>query len=331
MKPFGVALVMALVAVAASAEVVAEDSIDVAKAAFAEGRALYEKGEVEAAAAAFRRANKASPSWKLFYNIGQCEAAAKRYGLAFEAFEAYLAQGGDEVPAERRDEVLAELERLRKMTGSLQITAPDGAVVLVDSMSRGTAPLPGKLKVAAGVNHQLVIKLGDDVLLERDLRVSSGDLEIVEALQSDGTLAGEGGAAQAVDETPPREVDAMAEQPSAASGRKIAGWVSIGVGSALVVAGSITGVGALKLDKDITAECSEQDGCLGVDRSDDVKKRDALALTTDILIGVGAATFVTGILFLTVFGRDEEPDAAALALIPIVGSDQAGAALDWRF
>ena len=49
---------------------------------------------------AFRSANEINPSWKIEFNIGQCEAALKRYGLAMEAFEKYLALGGDEVPTD---------------------------------------------------------------------------------------------------------------------------------------------------------------------------------------------------------------------------------------
>jgi hypothetical protein len=323
MKPFSIALVAACAIAVASTEALCDEGADEAKAAFEDGRVLFEKGEFEAAAAAFRRAYDANPAWKLFYNIGQCEAAAKHHGLAFEAFEAYLAQGGDDIPTDRRDEVVAEIKRLRPMVGSLKVTAPDGAEVIIDSEPRGTAPLPGKIKVAAGVNHRLEVVLGDEMLLDRELRISSGDVEVVEVKRVDEELAGE--------VTAGGEPEEPAEETDESSATKITGWVLIGVGSALAVGGSITGVGALKLDKDITGECSEDDGCLDVDRSDDVERRDALALTTDVLIGVGAAAFVTGILLLTVFDGDEEPDSADVAVVPVVGHDLAGAAMEWRF
>jgi tetratricopeptide (TPR) repeat protein len=73
----------------------AQKDADPAKAAFAGGSRLFDKGDFPAAAEAFREANRLNPSWKLYYNIGRAEAAAERYGLALEAFEQYLAEGGD--------------------------------------------------------------------------------------------------------------------------------------------------------------------------------------------------------------------------------------------
>jgi tetratricopeptide (TPR) repeat protein len=109
----------------------AEDAVR-AEAAFEEGKRLYHDESFEAAAAAFRKAYELRPNWKILYNIGQSEAASKRYGLAVEAFERYLVMGGDDIDQNRRDEVLEEMEKFRKIVGSIEIKAPDGLVVLVD-------------------------------------------------------------------------------------------------------------------------------------------------------------------------------------------------------
>ncbi len=94
---------------------------DEAKAAFEEGKRHFHAEEFEEAADAFRKAHELKPNWKLLFNIGQSEAAAKRFGLALEAFETYLAQGGDEVQVDRRDEVLSEIKQFRDMTGFLEL------------------------------------------------------------------------------------------------------------------------------------------------------------------------------------------------------------------
>ena len=101
------------------------------EALFEKGTSLFQKGDYAAAARAFREANEVRPTWRLHYNIGQSEAAAKHHGRALEAFEAYLSEGGDDVPADRREEVIREIEQLRKMVGMLDIRAPDGAVAQV--------------------------------------------------------------------------------------------------------------------------------------------------------------------------------------------------------
>ena len=98
----------------------AQDDEDEAMTFFKKGIDLFNSESYEEAAEAFRKAYELKPNWKLNYNIGQSEAAAKRLGLALQAFEAYLSQGGDDIPTERRDEVLKEVERLRKMVGAVE-------------------------------------------------------------------------------------------------------------------------------------------------------------------------------------------------------------------
>ena len=75
----------------------AKGDVSPAVVAFAEAKRYFMDGQFGKAAMKFREANVLKPSWKLFYNIGQCETAAKHYGLALEAFEQYLARGGDGV------------------------------------------------------------------------------------------------------------------------------------------------------------------------------------------------------------------------------------------
>ena len=150
-----------------------EDQPDEAKAAFEEGASLFSAGDFPAAAKAFRRAYEIKPSWRLLYNIGQSEAAAKRHGLAMDAFEKYLSQGGDDVDEARRVEVTAEVERLRTIVGTIEVTAPNDSLVEIDGIERGTTPLPGRLKVAAGVEHQVAVRKGGKVLLARTVSVGS--------------------------------------------------------------------------------------------------------------------------------------------------------------
>ena len=70
----------------------------------------------------------------MLYNIGQSAASAKYFGIAYEAFELYLSKGGDDVAEQRRNEVMAEMDRLFKMVGSFDVVTPPGCVVEVDGM-----------------------------------------------------------------------------------------------------------------------------------------------------------------------------------------------------
>ena len=91
-------------------------------------------------------------------------------------------------------------------------------------------------------------------------------------------------------------------------------WVTAGTGAALLLAGAGTGVGALLVRNDA------RDFVLrtGNDREEQqslVDRADRLALATDILIGVGAATAVAGLLLyllrVRTFERELDPESDA--------------------
>ncbi len=154
-------------------EAQAEQSED-ARKEFDRGVASFKEDRYKDAVSAFRRAYALNPSWKLLYNIGQCEAAAKRYGLAVDSFEQYLFEGGDNVPMERRDEVLQELGRLREMVGTVRFEGPDGIAVAVDGTKRGVTPIAAGVLVAAGVAHVFSFERDGEPLGELEEKVRGG-------------------------------------------------------------------------------------------------------------------------------------------------------------
>ncbi|MBW2530147.1 MAG: tetratricopeptide repeat protein [Deltaproteobacteria bacterium] len=305
-------------------------SEDVAREAFDEGRALFEEERYEEAADAFTRAYELKPNWKLLYNLGQSQAAARHYGLALVTFERYLAEGGDELADSRRDEVLAEVERLRKMVGSLEIRGPDGARVFVDDTERGIVPLPGLVHVVAGLEHRVLVQLGVETLLERTVRVSGGQTMVIDL--GDPEAEAEVGPEEEQRPPPPSEPPPVTpEQPAPAGDSGITplqtlGLVMVGVGGALLAGGAVTGGMTLSLDGEVEDGCP--DGECAPDMHDTLERRDNLALATDVLLGVGVAAAVVGATMVFVGGAgdkgEEEPDAE-VALGPGTAS------LSWRF
>jgi len=138
-----------------------EDKNKLAKELFENGIQMFDAHNYTVAAESFRAAYKARPSWKILYNIGQAESAAGRYGLALEAFQEYLVQGKDEVPADRKDFVINEIRRLRDLVGDVEVKAPEGSVIYVDGVERGTLPLLGPILVEAGAEHEAVVVAPD--------------------------------------------------------------------------------------------------------------------------------------------------------------------------
>lgn len=267
-----------------------------AVALFEEGKRKFHEGSYSEAANAFRRANALRPNWKLLYNIGQSEAAARRYGLAVEAFQSYLVLGGDEITETRRDEVMEEMEKLRKIVGTVRIDAPPGCTVQIDDTPRGTTPLPGPLLVSAGVDHEVIISKEDAPLYSETVRLNGGETR---------TVALPGTASQGPPETQPLEGDGAGEAPPAETmdaprgkALKISGWALFGCGATALVAGAVTGGIALGLDKDLEPYCS--DGGCPTDKAADGKRLDNLALTTDILLISGGVIAATGIVLVLV-------------------------------
>jgi len=307
---------------------------DVAMEAYARGVAHFEKREYREAADAFREAYTLKPTWKVLYNVGQAEAAAKRYGLALEAFEAYLAQGGDDVPDVRREELLEELERLRKMVGTVEITAPDGAQVFVDGVARGAAPLLGKLPVSASVEHRAWVVVDGERSPERAFKVMGSD-----SISITLGAAAEGPAAPAVVvEGPDVAADEGArppEQEPAAdggpSGLRTGGWVMVGVGGAMLIAGAVTGALALNLDDELYNDCP--DGHCTSDRQEDIDRLGALSAVTDVMLFAGGAVAATGAVLLIVDAArgKESADDDAVGVTPAFGPGFGGATIRGRF
>jgi tetratricopeptide (TPR) repeat protein len=303
MRAFLVIFSLLLVATTA-ANVRAEEAVEQAKAAFFEGKQLFEQGEYAAAADAFRRAHAIKPNWKVLYNIGQSETAAKRYGLAIHAFERYLAESGDEIDVARRDEVLAEVERLRKMVGSIEVRAPEGALLTVDGVERGRVPLPGLVLASAGVEHRVVVTHQGADLVDRVVVLTGGQEILIES------EAAPDAAEPLVEEEPEPVPEPEDEEPGSAL--RTAGWVSLSLGAAAVIAGAVTGSMVLELNKELDQDCP--DNMCPPEKRDDRDRLNALAPTTDVLLGVGAAAAAAGIIMLIVSADgDEEED---VALVP---------------
>ncbi len=316
----------------------ADEASEKAKVAFSEGRDLFKASEFKDAADAFRLAYNLSPSWKLLYNIGQSEAAAKRYGLALEAFERYLARGGDDIQGERQKEILDEVDKLRRMVGSVEVIVPGGCLIIIDDVERGHAPLSGSLMISAGVEHRVVVKKVDEILVDRIVLVSGGQKTTIEAKDKPPVEPAPDETEVAPPEVPeeepveePEEAGPSDEEPSKErSNLWKAGWAVTAVGGAVLIGGGIVGGAMLSSDSDLVKKCDD-DVCDPQDQ-DAIDKRDNLALTADILYAVGGAAVIAGVIMVVVGAKNgEKEDAGDVAFSPSAGPGFVGAALRGRF
>jgi len=326
---------------------VGADDSNEAKKAFETGAALFQAGKYDEAAISFRKANDLKPHWRILYNIGQSEAAAKRYGLALEAFEAYLAQGGDDIPRDRQQQVLAEVKRLREMVGSVDVKAPDGAVVTIDGTERGKTPLLSSILVSAGVKHNMIVHLGRENLLEKTFIVRGGvtlQVEVVgpEAANPVVEVAAPE-AAKPVEGRDPNEEDepdelkgvpegATLEDDTAPRSLNITGWITLGFGVAATIGGIVTGGLAVSQEDELKSDCPDGVCPDGYDFSAE-KKRDRYATATDVLLPTGIVLAAAGAALLivdAVKSKREKPETAA-TILPVISPDNAGLVLRGSF
>ncbi|MBN2343399.1 MAG: hypothetical protein JXX29_21010 [Deltaproteobacteria bacterium] len=355
-----VALLVILFSVPSRADEPVDDA-EAAKASFNEGTRLFAAEKYAEAAEQFRMAYQVKPSWKIMYNIAQAESAAKRYGLALQAFELFLADGGDEIGMERRDEVLAEVRRLRDMVASLDVQGPAGGEVWVDGVKRGTLPLEGFIKVTAGKRHSVLVMLDGNEVLNQNVRLSGGDAVSISAEMSEESPAGDHVTTVPAD-TAQREAptensphtgeqtnsssdannsqdeqldsgSAASSQMSSENGKKlrVSGVVMLALGGAVAVLGGVMGGMAMGKMNDVKALCdSETHECATVDATEAYDNAYGYGTAANILIPAGLAVATTGvILYLVGKKKKERPEAARVS--PTFERHGGGVVLGGRF
>lgn len=146
-----------------------------ARAHFKLGVDLYREGNSRAALIEFKRAYKASPHYKLLYNLAQASLELQEDWQAIEYFSNYLKQGGAEILSDRRREVEETIERLKRRLATIAITTNQpGAEIQVDETPVGLSPLREPVKVSVGRRKITATKSGFDPI-ERMVDVAAGD------------------------------------------------------------------------------------------------------------------------------------------------------------
>ena len=321
-----------------------------AKKLFNQAARAFDDGRYEEAADKFRAANEAKSNWKLFYNIGQSEAAAGNNGRALEAFEKYMTRGSDNIPIIRQDEVLKEMARLRSITGAIDLVAPEGCQVFVDDKERGTTPLPGSILVNAGVSLQLrVVQNGEEIFVRavrvngaQEKRISTYEENTPETVpvapMADQKEEEENELESATDLTPltaedsnstttASEIERVRKQKKARRMKK-AGVAVLSSGGAVLIAGAVTGGLALKKKNEVVDECGEDASFACSDESDEnLKSSRVIGNISTVAFITGGVLAATGATLLIVGKRKE----SAVAVQPSLTKGFVGMTITGQF
>lgn len=293
---------------------------DAARVHYKDGVKLFESDKYSEAAEAFRKAYEIKPVWKILFNIGQSEAAAKRYGVALDAFEDYLAQGGDDVSVDRRDFVSDEIRRLRPLVGVLEVVGPDGVDIYIDGKKRAVTPLSGPLRVAVG-KRDISLRIGSETIREKKMRIAGSMVTRLEAEKTSDNTSD-------TTREPVEEPDEFSDKPR--GWMWTAGWVGTGLGAGLLGASLVTGLMALSLGNDLQMDADENGGLLPKSRSKDKDKMKNLGTATTALVVSGGVVAAVGITLLILETTMEE-SRSDISVVPMFGHGLAGAAINESF
>jgi len=297
---FCVSLITALgltFASGANAQPAAEPSPEARKEAsehFLRGVELFQEAAFRASLVEFERAYAISPDFRLLYNIGQVKLQLNDYLGASESYEAYLTQGGADVPEVRRKEVEKIFETLRERVGRIAVNVNlDGAEVFLDDQQVGVTPMATTVLVNVG-RHRVYARSKDGANQMKVVDVAGGDvIEVkleLERVQSAG----------------PKVVEVS---PPMTKLRKIAIGAWAGAGAALMVSVA-TGLGA-------KSKVDDRDAELDKDVPSPGKARDlsdsggALAITADVFGALAIGGAVAGAVLWIKGAADEDKPASA--------------------
>lgn len=162
-----------------------------ARQLFESGMALARENRWEAALASFLRSRQLYATKGNTQNAAVALSRVGRHDEAYDTFAALLKEFPDLDETDRR-QVEAELAKLVKLVGAIEISSTDaGASVTVDGRARGTIPLVGSLRVAAGTHLVRVFKSGFSAF-SAQVDVAGGETVVqrvrLEPLRSSGVL-----------------------------------------------------------------------------------------------------------------------------------------------
>ncbi|MFS8069477.1 MAG: PEGA domain-containing protein [Byssovorax sp.] len=132
-----------------------------AKASFEKGNLLLKQGAWDAALAEFGRSRASYPTRAATKNAAICLSSLRRFDEALDMFEEVLKFSN--LPAEERAIVERTINELQERMGALKVEGGEpGASIVIDGRYRGTLPLPGAVRVAAGSHEVSAFKEGLD-------------------------------------------------------------------------------------------------------------------------------------------------------------------------
>jgi hypothetical protein len=286
----------------------------------------------------FRAAYADSPSWKILGNLGITAMKLERDGEAIDAFEKYLAQGGQQIDAAERAQMESDLLTTKAGVVNVSITASPAGVTITDERQPLTGrPVTNRYDVAADGTLHVGIRRG------RHKITASLDGYVDQSWELDAEPGPEQPHQFALQQTP-ATTPTVGQSAGGAGTTPVAAEMTRPISVPVIIAASVTG--ALLVGAGVTGGLALSKGSDYKDKNDGHHVAEAqdlhdsaktMNLVADsLLLGAVAGGVVTTILFLNrpyvpANGGDAGATARRFEVVPAVGAGVGGLVMSGRF
>lgn len=284
---------------------------------------------------------KSPKAWKVLGNLGLSAMNIERDGEAIEAYTKYLAEGGSNISASEKAQIERDLSTLKvgvvyvtlkSDTAGIQVTDTRQGTKGVTVLSYEVGPTPIKVGARAGL-HTFVaksggkedrweIKLEPGQTVEHAFNFSTSATPVPVPVPTDTTKPATTAAPPPTTQptTAPTTPPPPPATKSSGSPLRTAGYVTTGVGGALLIGGVVTGlIGKGKYN-------SAKDKCVdGGNRCPESTKSDfdsasSMATLTNVFLISGGVLAAGGVTMIVLGGPKKETSAQTgpnMALAPV--------------
>ena len=255
--------------------------------AFAEGRALYQQRKFVGAIAAFQRAYRLRPHYRVQCGIARCYENLNQVVKAAAHYRRCLDEGAKDAPMAAR--VRASLASVEKQITWVAVRSPGrGGVVYVDGEALG--PAPRRVPLSPGAHVMEVRRAGAKPARKR-LRTLGGEQHAVELVP--------------IEIERPAPASRLADRPATRGGlAPVWFWAGVGLTVALASVATVFGVQTLQRRSDYEENPTRE----GYESFTDRRLLSNVFWALSAAAGIGT----TVVFVYTDFGHREEPEAPAL-------------------
>lgn len=283
----------------------------------------------------FKLAFEKSNSWKVLGNMGLCAVNLERDGEALGYYDEYLKRGGKEINKEERAAIERDVLLIRGNAASVELnSAGADEVELLDARSGSSAPAQTyiigadkkTLTLRAGT-HTLTATAKDGRTLKWDVALTPGK---VAHHEFDFNAPAEPVAKDAAEPPPAPIAQTTAPEPAPAAESRTSplrtiGFVTGGVGLALLGSGAVTGIMAKSKESDVDKKCQATPDNCDPSVKPTLDSAASLAKVTNVLLISGAVVTLTGVGLVVFGGKSSAQTARAnVTFVPVFAGNSGG-------